>query len=136
MEGAPGQGVSGPSAGIAMVASLLSELSGLLISPSVVSTGTIGVKFDVGPVGGLGGYGTQTGKIIGILKSRRVKISDLILPTANYNVAKDEMHILTEAGVRVHPINTFTDCIQTLFGVTEKQLAQKIRKRFDRFVST
>ena len=136
LEGAPGQGVSGPSAGIAMVASLLSELSGLPISPSVVSTGTIGVKFDVGPVGGLGGYGTQTGKIIGILKSRRVKISDLILPTANYNVAKDEMHILTEAGVKVHPISTFTDCIEILFGVTGKELSRKIRKRFAKFVST
>jgi SpoVK/Ycf46/Vps4 family AAA+-type ATPase len=135
MEGAPGQGVSGPSAGIAMVASLLSELSGLLIPPSTVSTGTIGVKFDVGPVGGLGGYGTQTGKIIGILKSRRIKISDLILPTANYDLAKDEMRILAEASVRVHPINTFTDCIQTLFGVTEKELGQKIRKRFEQFVS-
>jgi len=136
LEGNPGQGVSGPSAGIAMVASLLSELSGLLISPTTVSTGTIGVKFDVGPVGGLGGYGTQTGKIIGILKSRRVKISDLVLPTANYNLAKDEMHILTQAAVRVHPINTFTDCIEILFGVTEKELGKKIRKRFEQLVST
>ena len=135
LEGSPGQGVSGPSAGIAMVASLLSELSDLPISPSVVSTGTIGVKFDVGPVGGLGGYGTQTGKIVGILKSRRVKISDLILPIANYDIAEDEMQILAKAGVKVHPISTFPECNETLFGVDEKELVQKIKTRFEQLVS-
>ena len=82
LEGSPGSGVSGPSAGLAMALSLVSELSSLAIAPSAVVTGTIGVKLDVGPVGGLGGYGTQTGKIVGILKSRRV--SDLILPAGEF----------------------------------------------------
>ena len=136
LEGSPGQGVSGPSAGVAIVASLLSELSGLLISPSVVSTGTIGVKFDVGPVGGLGGYGTQTGKIVGILKSRRIKISDLVVPIANCKLAEDEMKILADAGVRVHPISTFGDCNEILFGVDEKELVQKIKDRFEQLVKS
>jgi len=52
------------------------------------------VKLGSGPVGVLGEYGTQTGKIVGILKSRRV--SDLILPTANFESAPDEMRILAE----------------------------------------
>jgi len=121
---------------VAIVASLLSELSGLLISPSVVSTGTIGVKFDVGPVGGLGGYGTQTGKIVGILKSRRIKISDLVVPIANCKLAEDEMKILADAGVRVHPISTFGDCNEILFGVDEKELVQKIKDRFEQLVKS
>ena len=131
LEGSPGQGVSGPSAGVAIAASLLSELSGLSISPSIVATGTIGVKLDVGPVGGLGGHGTQTGKIVGILKSRRVKIADLILPTANHKLASDEMRILADEGVRVHPITSFRDCTKSLFGVSEPTLIQKIKDRFN-----
>lgn len=131
LEGSPGQGVSGPSAGVAIAASLLSELSRLSISPSVVATGTIGVKLDVGPVGGLGGHGSQTGKIVGILKSRRVKITDLILPTANYKLACDEMQILADEGVRVHPVTSFRDCSETILGVKEDVLIQKITDRLD-----
>ena len=135
LEGSPGQGVSGPSAGVAIAASLLSELSGVPISPSVVATGTIGVKLDVGPVGGLGGHGTQTGKIVGILKSRRIKITDLILPEANHKVATDEMRILADEGVRVHPITSLRNCTESFFDVNESILIQKIRKRFYRLSS-
>src|SRR5208337_3736998 len=131
LEGNPGQGVSGPSAGVAIAASLLSELSRLSISPSIVATGTIGVKLDVGPVGGLGGHGSQTGKIVGILKSRRVKITDLILPAANYKLASDEMQILADEGVRVHPVTSFRDCSESLFGVKEDVLIHKITERLD-----
>ena len=129
LEGNPGQGVSGPSAGVAMAASLISELSRLPIPPSVVTTGTIGVKLDVGPVGGLGGHGSQTGKIVGILKSRRVRITDLILPAANHKLAGDEMQILAEEGVRVHPVTCFRDCAESLFSVNETVLIQKISER-------
>ena len=114
---------------MAIAASLLSELSGLLIPPSVVATGTIGVKLDVGPVGGLGGHGTQTGKIVGILKSRRVRITDLVLPTANYKLAGDEMQILDQEGVRVHPVASFRDCSESLFRVNEDVLVEKIIER-------
>jgi ATP-dependent Lon protease len=131
LEGGPGQGVSGPSAGLAMVLSLLSELSGLSISPAVVATGTIGVKLDIGPVGGLGGYGTQTGKIIGILKSRRVHITDLLLPTANFESASDEMRILTEEGVKVHPIRNATECNEIVFGMSGLEIIRRIKERFE-----
>jgi SpoVK/Ycf46/Vps4 family AAA+-type ATPase len=131
LEGAPGQGVSGPSAGLAMVLALFSELSGLSLSPSTVATGTIGVKHDVGPVGGLGGYGTQTGKVVGILKSRRVRITDLALPVANFEAAKDEMRILQEEGIRVHPVRDADECLQIAFGVSERELIGKIKERFE-----
>ncbi|HXZ89733.1 MAG TPA: AAA family ATPase [Candidatus Dormibacteraeota bacterium] len=129
LEGAPGQGVSGPSAGLAMVLALLSELSGLMIAPSVVATGTIGVKLDVGPVGGLGGYGAQTGKIVGVLKSQRIRVTDLVLPAANFEVAADEMRILIEEGVQVHPVSTVSQCLKIIFGVGKEELVPKIRER-------
>jgi len=131
LEGAPGQGVSGPSAGLAMALALLSELSGLTISPSTVMTGTIGVKLDIGPVGGLGGYGAQTGKIIGVLKSQKVRITDFILPAANYEIAADEMQILAEEGVRVHPVHSVADCLKLVFGVSKEELIEKIKERVE-----
>jgi hypothetical protein len=106
-----------------------SELSGLAIEPSVVVTGTTGVKLDLGPVGGLGGYGAQTGKIVSILKSRRV--SDLILPVANFESASDEMRILAEEGVTLHPVRTLTECQKIAFGVDASRVVEKIKGRFE-----
>jgi len=131
LEGAPGQGVSGPSAGLAMVLALISELSGAPISPSIVATGTIGVKHDVGPVGGLGGYGTQTGKIVGILKSRRIRVTDLVLPIANSEAAKDEMRILQDEGVCIHPIRNVAECLEIVFGNSEQGLIGEIKERYE-----
>ena len=129
MESAPGQVVSGPSAGLAMLLALLSELSGVPISPSVVATGTIGVKLDVGPVGGLGGYGTQTGKIVRILKSRNIRVTDLILPTANFDAAADEMRILGEESVQIHHIRNAAECLADVFNISEQKLFEKIEKK-------
>ena len=128
LEGAAGQGVSGPSAGLAMVLALLSELSGAAVPPSVVATGTIGVKLDVGPVGGLGGYGGQTGKIVGVLKSQRVRVTDFVLPAANFRVAADEMRILAEEGIRVHPVAEVSECLATIFGIRKEELMNKINR--------
>jgi SpoVK/Ycf46/Vps4 family AAA+-type ATPase len=130
LEGSPGQGVAGPSAGLAMVLALLSELSGIPISPSVVTTGTIGVKMDVGPVGGLGGYGTQTGKVVGILKSQRVRISDLVLPISNFETASDEMRMLSDEGVNVHPVASAAGCFKAVLGLEKEGIVEKIRKGF------
>lgn len=127
MEGSPGGGVSGPSAGLAMAIALLSELSGLTTAPSIVATGTIGVKLDVGPVGGLGGYGTQTGKIVGILKSRRV--SDLVLPGANFDTASDEMRVLVEEGIALHPVRTLVECLKIEFEADERLIIERIKER-------
>jgi SpoVK/Ycf46/Vps4 family AAA+-type ATPase len=131
LEGAPGQGVSGPSAGLAMVLALLSELAGLPISPATVATGTIGVKLDVGPVGGLGGYGTQTGKIIGILKSQKIRVTDLVLPAANFEAGGDEMRILTEEGVNVRPVSDVSECLKIIFDRAMDELVAKIKERFE-----
>jgi predicted ATP-dependent protease len=97
-----------------------------------VATGTIGVKLDVGPVGGLGGYGAQTGKIVGVLKSQRIRITDFVLPAANFGIATDEMRILTEEGISVHPVSDVFECLKTVFGMGKEQLVIKIRERVER----
>jgi SpoVK/Ycf46/Vps4 family AAA+-type ATPase len=135
LEGSPGQGVSGPSAGIAMAMSLVSELAGLIIPSSIVATGTIGVKLDVGPVGGLGGHGSQTGKIVGVLKARHLKVKDLILPVANFEGAADEMKVLRNEGVREHPVRVFQECLSVLFNLTDEEVVQKIKRRVEPVLS-
>jgi SpoVK/Ycf46/Vps4 family AAA+-type ATPase len=127
LEGAPGAGVSGPSAGYAMVNALISELSNTPITQSKVMTGSIGLKMDVGPVGGLGGRGREAGKLVGILKAEKVKITDLLVPEANYRSAPDEMKMVQDEGISVHPITNAQDGWPILFSLTAEELAKKIR---------
>ena len=130
LEGAPGQGVSGPSAGFAMFAALVSELSKVPIEGSKVMTGTIGVKLDVGPAGGLGGPGRDSGKIVGILKTQKIRVTDLFLPEMNYKSASDEMQMLRDEGLVVHSMTRadLTSC--QLLGLSENDLLTKIKQRF------
>jgi len=127
LEGAPGQGVSGPSAGLAMFFALVSELANVACSPSKVMTGTIGIKLDIGPVGGLGGYGTETGKLVGILKTKRIRVTDLFVPRTNFEKARDEMGILEEEGVRIHPIGSVHDVWRPLFDLDEEAILKKVQ---------
>jgi SpoVK/Ycf46/Vps4 family AAA+-type ATPase len=128
-EGAPGQGVSGPSAGLTMFVALVSELANIRCYPSKVMTGTIGIKLDVGPVGGLGGFGTETGKLVGILKTKRIRITDLFMPRINYEKARDEMNVLSDEGVIVHPIVSARETWQTMFGLSEEAVLDRICSR-------
>lgn len=128
MEGAP-TGVSGPSAGLAMLCALISELASVPIPSRIVMTGTIGIKMDVGPVGGLGGFGTEAGKLVGILKTRRVEITDLILPRINYEIAEDDIRAIEEEGVKIHPIEAATEALPILFGRGERELLELVRTR-------
>ena len=127
LEGAPGAGVSGPSAGYAMLNALISELSNSPIVQSKVMTGSIGLKMDVGPVGGLGGRGREAGKLVGILKAEKVKITDLLVPEANYRSAADEMKMVQDEGITVHPITNAQDGWPILFSQTGEELAKRIR---------
>src|SRR5437867_2608311 len=127
LEGAPGAGVSGPSAGYAMLNALISELSNTPITQSKVMTGSIGLKMDVGPVGGLGGRGREAGKLVGILKAEKLKITDLIVPESNHRSAPDEMKMVQDEGISVHPITNAQDGWPILFSMTSEELARKIR---------
>jgi len=126
-EGAPGQGVSGPSAGLTMFAALVSELARIRCPASKVTTGTIGIKLDVGPVGGLGGFGAETGKLVGILKTKRVRITDLFVPRVNYEKAHDEMDVLREENVTIHPIVSAQELWKPMFGLSEDAILERIR---------
>jgi ATP-dependent Lon protease len=90
-------------------------------------TGTIGLKMDVGPVGGLGGRGREAGKLVGILKADKVKITDLLVPESNYRSASDEMQMVGEEGVKVHSIRNAQDGWPVLFGLTADELAKRVR---------
>ncbi|TMI37733.1 AAA family ATPase [Candidatus Bathyarchaeota archaeon] len=127
LEGAPGAGVSGPSAGYAMLNALISELSNTPITQSKVMTGSIGLKMDVGPVGGLGGRGREAGKLVGILKAEKVKITDLLVPESNHRSAPDEMKMVQDEGISVHPITNAQDGWPILFSMTSEELARKVR---------
>src|SRR5205809_201145 len=127
LEGAPGAGVSGPSAGYAMLNALISELSNTPITQSKVMTGSIGLKMDVGPVGGLGGRGREAGKLVGILKAEKVKITDLLVPESNHRSAPDEMKMVQDEGISVHPITNAQDGWPILFSMTSEELAKKVR---------
>jgi len=126
LEGAPGSGVSGPSAGFAMFCALVSELSGIPLPSSRVMTGTVSVKLGIGPVGGVGGYGKDSGKVLAILKTQKIRITDLILPEVNYISAVDEMKTLVSDGISVHPISTALEGLKVVFGLTEDQIIDRI----------
>lgn len=126
-EGAPGQGVSGPSAGLTMFVALVSELANIGCPSSKVMTGTIGIKLDVGPVGGLGGFGSETGKLVGILKTKRIRITDLFVPKVNYEKARDEMNVLREEDVAIHPVASAQETWNPMFGLGEGAILERIR---------
>ena len=126
LEGAPGSGVSGPSAGFAMFCALVSELSSVPLPSSKVVTGTISVKLGIGPVGGVGGYGKDSGKVLAILKTQKIRVTDLALPEVNYTSAIDEMKTLENEGISVHPINTAREGLEVVFGLTEDQILGRI----------
>jgi SpoVK/Ycf46/Vps4 family AAA+-type ATPase len=128
-EGAPGQGVSGPSAGLTMFVALVSELAEIRCHASKVMTGTIGIKQDVGPVGGLGGFGTETGKLVGILKTKRVRITDLFVPKINYEKARDEMNVLSDEGIVIHPIISAKETLEAMLDMSENDILAKIHSR-------
>ena len=131
LEGAPGQGVSGPSAGFAMFAALISELSKAPIPGSKVMTGTIGVKLDIGPVGGLGGSGRESGKLVGILKTQKVRVTDLFLPEANYRSSSDEMQMLRDEGLVIHSMAKVDAAVCELLNLDESELLRRVRDRFE-----
>jgi ATP-dependent Lon protease len=112
-----------------MFVALVSELADARCLASKVMTGTIGIKLDVGPVGGLGGFGTETGKLVGILKTKRIRITDLLVPRINYEKARDEMNVLSDEGITIHPIISAHEIWKSVFSLTGDTIIEKIRSR-------
>jgi len=94
----------GPSAGVAMVASLVSVITGRSVRPDVAMTGEITLRGDVLPVGGIGE------KVLGAL---RAGIRELALPVLN---EKDVLEIPADIreGVIFHYPQTIEDALAIL----------------------
>jgi ATP-dependent Lon protease len=94
----------GPSAGVAMVASLVSVITGRVVRPDVAMTGEITLRGDVLPVGGIGE------KVLGAL---RAGIRELVLPVLN---EKDVLEIPEDirAGVAFHYPQTIEEALAIL----------------------
>lgn len=104
----------GPSAGVAMVASLVSVITGKSVRPDLAMTGEITLRGDVLPVGGIGE------KVLGAL---RAGIRELVLPVLN---EKDVLEIPEDIrkGVVFHYPQTIEDALGILL---EKKGSDKVR---------
>src|SRR5207245_1736398 len=69
----------------------------------------------------------EAGKLLGVLKAAKVKITALLVPDSNYRSAKDEMKMVQDEGIIVHPITNAQDGWPILFDLTSEELAKKIR---------
>jgi ATP-dependent Lon protease len=102
----------GPSAGVAMVASLVSVITGRSVRPDIAMTGEITLRGDVLPVGGIGE------KVLGAL---RAGIREMVLPALN---EKDVLEIQEDIrnGVVFHYPQTIKDALEFLW--EKKELNQ------------
>ncbi|MHB8811004.1 MAG: endopeptidase La [Desulfobulbaceae bacterium] len=89
----------GPSAGVAMVSSLVSVISGRTVRRDVAMTGEITLRGDVLPVGGIGEK---------VLAALRADIREIILPVLNEKDVK-EIPEDVRHGVTFHYANTISD---------------------------
>jgi ATP-dependent Lon protease len=110
----------GPSAGVAMVASLISVITGRVVRPNVAMTGEITLRGDVLPVGGIGE------KVLGAL---RAGIRELVLPALN---EKDVLEIPEDIreGVVFHYPQTIEDALVILLE-KKRSKVKSIRKQGD-----
>jgi len=91
----------GPSAGVSMVSSLVSVITGKTVRQDVAMTGEITLRGDVLPVGGIGEK---------VLAALRADINELVLPALN---EKDVMEIPDDVreGVIFHYVNTISEVL-------------------------
>nr|WP_321464568.1 endopeptidase La [uncultured Desulfobulbus sp.] len=101
----------GPSAGVAMVSSLVSVILGRPVRPDVAMTGEITLRGDVLPVGGIGEK---------VLAALRAGIRELILPVLN---EKDVLEIPEDIreGVIFHYPQTISEVLEIAMEKSEAQ---------------
>lgn len=99
----------GPSAGVAMVSSLVSVITGRTVRQDVAMTGEITLRGDVLPVGGIGEK---------VLAALRADIKEIILPVLNEKDVKEIPEDVRE-GVVFHYANTIKEVLDI---VLEKEV--------------
>jgi len=92
----------GPSAGVSMVSSLVSVITGRTVRKDVAMTGEITLRGDVLPVGGIGEK---------VLAALRAEIRELILPVLNEKDVNEIPEDVRE-GVIFHYVNTISDVLE------------------------
>ena len=104
----------GPSAGVAMVASLYSVLSGKSVRQDVAMTGEITLRGDILPVGGIGEK---------VLAAMRAGIRELVLPPLN---EKDVLEIPEDIrkDVVFHYPHTIQEALQILMSADNSSTAE------------
>jgi len=109
----------GPSAGVAMVASLVSVITGRSVRPDVAMTGEITLRGDVLPVGGIGE------KVLGAL---RAGIREMVLPVLN---EKDVLEIPEDIrkGVVFHYPQSIEDALAILLEKKGRSKSRPLKKQ-------
>src|SRR2546428_2918327 len=96
----------GPSAGVTMVTSLVSALTGTPIRPKLAMTGEITLSGHVLPVGGIKEK---------VLAARRAKIEELILPAHNEKNVKEDIQPELLREIKIHYVKTIEEVLNLAF---------------------
>ena len=118
--------VDGDSASITMATAIISAFEGVPIEQNLAMTGSLSVRGEVLPIGGV------TAKIEAAAKAG---IETIIIPRANLqDVLIDEKY---ESMVKIHPVDSLDEVLQfALVGAEEKvSLVERLAKVIDTFTS-
>jgi ATP-dependent Lon protease len=109
----------GPSAGITMVAAMLSALTQRRISTKIAMTGEISLTGDIFPVGGLNEK---------LLAAKRVGITDVIMPAKNSRDITELPKALLK-GLRLRQVRKLDEALKIIFGPELFQSPRKAKKK-------
>jgi len=109
----------GPSAGLAMIVSILSGVKGTLPAPSLAMTGEITLRGKILPVGGIKEK---------VLAARRAGITTIILPRENEKDFPDLPQEVRD-NVKFVLVDTVEQALETVFPKTTRKAAQKAKSK-------
>jgi len=111
----------GPSAGVTMVAALVSELSRRPVRGDVAMTGEITLSGRVLPVGGIKEK---------VLAAKRLGIKEIILPRQNAKNVNEDLNDELRQGLTIHLVNTIDEVLLlALLPAARSPQTKKVAKR-------
>ena len=111
----------GPSAGVTMVAALVSELSRRPVRGDVAMTGEITLSGRVLPVGGIKEK---------VLAAKRLGIKEIILPRQNAKNVNEDLNDELRRGLTIHLVNTIDEVLLlALLSASRSSQTKKAAKR-------
>lgn len=109
----------GPSAGITMIAAMISAFTGISVTTKIAMTGEISLSGDIIPVGGLNEK---------LLAAKRVGIKEIILPFKNAKDISELPKDLTK-GLKLRKVKTVNQALKLIFGPKFVKPVRKTRAR-------